>query len=102
MKEFKNTHDHSESNAEDIAKYHLGRRYKMIYAPDSADEITNKINVGDERENSSLIYASTLLLSALQHLVEVYDDPAGKQWTTTSKREALDKAREVIKLVLGE
>lgn len=39
---------------------------------------------------------------AIQHLVEVYDDPTGKQWTTTSKREALNKAREAINLALGE
>lgn len=52
--------------------------------------------------NTRLISASPDLLSAIQHLVEVYDDPTGKQWTTTSKREALDKAREAINLALGE
>ena len=52
--------------------------------------------------NALLIAASPSLLSALQRLVEVYDDPTGKQCTTTSKREALDKAREAINLALGE
>lgn len=52
--------------------------------------------------NSNLIAASPSLLSALQRLIEVYDDPTGKQWTTKSKREALDKAREAINLALGE
>jgi hypothetical protein len=56
----------------------------------------------DDADDANLIAASTELLSALQHLVEVYDDPTGKQWTTTSKREALDKAREAINLALGE
>lgn len=52
--------------------------------------------------DARLMAASPDLLSAIQHLVEVYDDPTGKQWTTTSKREALDKAREAINLALGE
>lgn len=52
--------------------------------------------------NTRLISASTDLLSALQHLVEVYDSEDGKQWTTTSKREAIEKAREAINLALGE
>lgn len=56
----------------------------------------------EDYANADLFAASPLLLSALHHLVEVYDDPTGKQWTTTSKREALDKAREAIKLALGE
>lgn len=42
------------------------------------------------------------LNEALQHLVEVYDDPTGKQWTTTSKREAIANAREAINLALGD
>lgn len=42
------------------------------------------------------------LTNSLQRLIEVYDDPTGKQWTTTSKREAIEKAREAINLALGE
>ena len=51
--------------------------------------------------NAKLIAASPSLLSALLHLVEVYDDQTG-QWTTTSKREAIAKAREAIYLAIGE
>ena len=42
------------------------------------------------------------LLVALQQLVGRYDDPSGKQWTTTSKREALANARVAIDKALGE
>ena len=52
--------------------------------------------------NAKLIAASPSLLSALLHLVEVYDDQTGKQWTTTSKHEAIAKAREAIYLAMGE
>lgn len=52
--------------------------------------------------NANVVEQAEPMLRALQHLVEVYDDPTGKQWTTTSKREALDKAREAINLALGE
>lgn len=49
-----------------------------------------------------LILASPDLLSALQQLVEVYDSEDGKQWTTTSKREALANARAAINKALWE
>lgn len=52
--------------------------------------------------NAKLIAASPDLLSALQHLVEVYDSEDGKQWTTTSKRAAIDEARAAIDKALGE
>ena len=52
--------------------------------------------------NAKLIAASPDLLSALQHLVEVYDDPAGKQWTTTSKKAAIAEAKAAIDKALGE
>lgn len=52
--------------------------------------------------NAKLIAASPCLLSALQHLIEVYDSEDGKQWTATSKREAIVKAREAIDNALGE
>ena len=51
--------------------------------------------------NAKLIAAAPELLEVLLHLVEVYDDQTGKQWTTTSKREAIEKAREAINLALG-
>ena len=52
--------------------------------------------------NAQLIKASPDLLSALQHLVEVYDSEDGKQWTTKSRREALANARAAIDKALGE
>lgn len=62
------------------------------------DTITDIQDIHD----AHLIAASPDLLSALQRLVEVYDSEDGKQWTTTSKREAIEKAREAINLALGE
>lgn len=62
------------------------------------DTITDIQDIHD----AQLIAASPELLSALQHLVEVCDSEDGKQWKTTSKREALDKARKSINLALGE
>ena len=52
--------------------------------------------------DAQLIAASPDLLSALQHLVEVYDSEDGKQWTTTSKRAAIAEARAAIDKALGE
>lgn len=77
----------------DVAGYHIA--YVSGWVDDEKTIIEAKANV-------SLMASSPEMLSALQHLVEVYDSEDGKQWTTTSKREALDKAREAIKLALGE
>lgn len=63
---------------------------------------TNSSRRNECAANAHVIVAAPSLLSAIQRLIEVYDDPTGKQWTTTSKREALDKAREAINLALGE
>ena len=41
------------------------------------------------------------MLAALQQLLEIYDEHSGKVWTTSSKRRALDNAREVVNKVLG-
>lgn len=74
-----------------------------VYWPFHVAEVTNFFGHEEQDEcNKKLIAASPDLLSAIQHLVEVYDDQTGKQWTTKSKREALDKAREAINLALGE
>lgn len=40
--------------------------------------------------------------SALQQLLEIYDDNSGKIWTTSSKRRALDNARAAVSKALGE
>lgn len=42
------------------------------------------------------------MLSALQQLLEIYDDNSGKVWTTSSKRRALDNARAAVNKALGE
>ncbi|EIQ8120719.1 hypothetical protein ACES27_004598 [Salmonella enterica] len=42
------------------------------------------------------------MLSALQQLLEIYDDQSGKIWTTSSKRRALDNARAAVNKALGE
>ena len=62
------------------------------------DTITDIQDIHD----AALIAAAPELLSALQHLVEVYDSEDGKQWTTTSKRAAIAEARAAIDKALGE
>lgn len=42
------------------------------------------------------------MLAALRQLLEIYDDKSGKVWTTSSKRRALDNAREAVNKALGE
>lgn len=41
-------------------------------------------------------------ISALQQLLEIYDDQSGKVWTTLSKRRALDNARAAVNKALVE
>lgn len=55
-----------------------------------------------QHANAKLIAASPELLSALQQLLEIYDDQSGKVWTTSSKRRALDNARAAVNKALGE
>lgn len=55
-----------------------------------------------QHANAKLIAASPDLLSALQKLLEIYDDQSGKVWTTSSKRRALDNARAAVNKALGE
>lgn len=55
-----------------------------------------------QHANAKLIAASPDLLSALQKLLEIYDDQSGKIWTTSSKRRALDNARAAVNKALGE
>ena len=40
--------------------------------------------------------------SALQQLLEIYDDNSGKVWPTSSKRRALVNARAAVNKALGE
>lgn len=55
-----------------------------------------------QHANAKLIAASPELLTALQQLLEIYDDHSGKVWTTSSKRRALDNARAAVNKALGE
>lgn len=55
-----------------------------------------------QHANAKLIAASPELLSALQQLLEIYDDNSGKVWTTSSKRRALDNAHSAVNKALGE
>ena len=55
-----------------------------------------------QHANAKIIAASPELLAALQQLLEIYDDQSGKIWTTSSKRRALDNAREAVNKALGE
>ena len=61
------------------------------------------VDEGNSQEaNARLIASAPELLSALQHLVEVYDREDGKQWTTASKKAAIAEARAAIDKALGE
>lgn len=42
------------------------------------------------------------LVIAVQQVIECYDSANGKAWTTSSKRRALDNAREAVNKALGE
>nr|DAE34215.1 MAG TPA: hypothetical protein [Caudoviricetes sp.] len=60
------------------------------------DKLWHGFYVGYSHENNQSI------LSALQQLLEIYDDNSGKAWTTSSKRRALDNARAAVNKALGE
>ena len=89
-------------------------KWEVVVGDDNAPDIISDIGVeiaftptynGDKAEqwhNAKLIAASPELLSALQQLLEIYDDHSGKVWTTSSKRSALDNARSAVNKALGE
>ena len=66
----------------------------------TGDRLHSKSDISAELGHRDMLIDN--LTSALQHLVEVYDDPAGKQWTTTSKKAATAEARAAIDKALGE
>ena len=78
------------------------------WVTDSDDNISvarvTRYNTSAEAQhaNAKLIASSPCLLSALQQLLEIYDDHSGKVWTTSSKRRALDNARAAVNKALGE
>lgn len=89
-------------------------KWEVVVGDDNAPDVISDIGVevaftptynGDKTEqwhNAKLIAASPELLSALQQLLEIYDDHSGKVWTTSSKRRALDNARAAVNKALGE
>ena len=87
MKEFKGTPGNWSYDAEMKWIY----SYNCLYICD----VLNK-------DDGVLMAASPRLLSALQSLVNIYDDKSGRQWTTSTKRRALDEAHAAIAQALGE
>lgn len=89
-------------------------KWEVVVGDDGAPDVISDIGVevaftptynGDKTEqwhNAKLIAASPDLLTAIQQLLEIYDDHSGKVWTTSSKRCALDDARAAVKLAFGE
>lgn len=65
-------------------------------ADSEKDKLWHGFSVGYSHDNNKAA------LSALQQLLEIYDDHSGKVWTTSSKRRALDNARAAVNKVLGE
>lgn len=68
---------------------------------DGEDKITC-VRVCGSEESANKIIETMNVLHCLQHLVEVYDSEDGKQWTTSSKKEAIANARAAIYKALGE
>ncbi|EAR5131662.1 hypothetical protein IHF37_004577 [Salmonella enterica] len=64
----------------------------------NVSELINQVDVYSGSHYSS----QPDLLSALQQLLEIYDDQSGRAWTTSSKRRALDNARAAVNKALGE
>ena len=89
-------------------------KWEVVVGDDNAPDVISDIGVevaftptynGDkteQRHNAKLIAAAPELLTALQQLLEIYDDNSGKVWTTSSKRRALDNARAAVNNALGE
>lgn len=96
MKEFKGT----------PGPWHVSNEGTLVVRDDMwFSHVASNIGYPSDDEgaaNAELIAASPDLLSTLQQLVEVHDSEGGKQWTTTSKREALANARAAIDKALGE
>ena len=65
-------------------------------ADSEKDKLWHGFSVGYYHDNNKA------MLSALQQLLEIYDDNSGKVWTTSSKRRALDNARAAVNKALGE
>ena len=68
---------------------------------DAADSVS-VIGYTEKSKHAQLFVAAPCLLSAIQLLLEIYDDQSGKVWTTSSKRRALDNARAAVNKALGE
>ena len=92
MKEFKGT----------PGPWRLRNRLTSIDVDIPAEGPYDTITDIQDIHDAQLIAAAPDLLSALQHLVEVYDSEDGKQWTTASKKSAIAEARAAIDKALGE
>ena len=92
MKEFKGT----------PGPWRLRNRLTSIDVDIPAEGPYDTITDIQDIHDAQLIAAAPELLSALQHLVEVYDSEDGKQLTTASKKEAIAEARAAINKALGE
>lgn len=80
---------------------------EILIANDEEKAVAEIVFTGDttgyeDTFNIALIMSSPDLLSAIQHLVEVYDSEDGKQWTADSKKAAIAEARAAIDKALGE
>lgn len=68
----------------------------VVMTDNEKDKLWYGFSVGYYHDNNKA------MLSALQRLLEIYDDQSGKVWTTSSKRRALDDARAAVRKALGE
>lgn len=109
MKNFKGTPGPWKCLREEVNKHYIrisstkvGERFAVANVLVPLYDDVHDREAKETRANARLIGASPELLSAIQHLVEVYDDQTGKQWTTTSKKEAIAEARAAIDKALGE
>lgn len=109
MKEFKGTSGPWKCLREEVNKHYIrisstkiGERFAVANVLIPLYDDVHEREAKETRANARLIAASPKLLSALQHLVEVYDSEGGKQWTTASKKAAIAEARAAIDEVLGE
>ena len=106
MKEFKGAPGRwdiiiGDDNAPDVVSY-IGSDVGVEISTDVAFTPTYNGDKTEQWHNAHLIASSPDLLAALQQLLEIYDEHSGKVWTTSSKRMALDAAREAVNKALGE
>lgn len=109
MKKFKGTPGPWKCLREEVNKNYIrisstkvGERFAVANVLTPLYDDVHESEAKETRANARLVSAAPELLSALQHLVEVYDSEDGKQWTTASKKAAIAEARAAIDKALGE